>query len=79
MPAFFLTFSPEKLTDALGLARFRADPARELRRLAKGVHTDEAAALAYAAAEGPAVVICPDGRTIRPASASDEAAGGACA
>lgn len=64
MPRLYLTFSPEKLERSLARAAAAADPARELRRLARGVHTDEAAALAYAAAEGPSIVLFPGGRTV---------------
>ncbi len=60
----FLTFSLNKLAGALLAADRATDPARELRRWAKGVHTVEADALAYAAAQGPSIVRYPNGQLV---------------
>lgn len=73
MPRLYLTFSPNKLASALLAADRSADPTRELRRWAKGVHMDEAAALAYAAAEGPSIVLFPGGRIVLVERARDAA------
>lgn len=47
---------------------------RDLRHAASGDHGDEDSALRYAAAEGPALVLFPDGHVVRVERARDAAA-----
>lgn len=64
----YLTFSPAKLSALRTRIAYlppEADHVAVLVAAAKGTHATEAEALAYAAAEGPSVVLCPDGRVLR--------------